>query len=91
MNFITKWVYTLAGKKLIEKLGIQEASMADTTVTTSTPWYKSKAKLAAIIAAVVAAIGPISTAVGHPIIIPNWVLEILGAIGLYGVRDAITK
>jgi hypothetical protein len=91
MNFMTKWMCTLVGKKIVAKLGIEEAEMADTTVTTSTPWYKSKAKLAAIIAAVVAAVGPISTAVGHPVIIPNWVIEILGAVGLYGIRDAIVK
>ncbi len=80
------WVYKLIGKEVVKKIGLEEGTMNDSTV-----WYKSKAKLAAIIGALVAAIGPISTAVGHPIVIPNWVLEILGAIGLYGVRDAIAK
>lgn len=89
MNFLTKWIYTIAGKEFLAKLGIKETTMADATVPDSTVWYKSKGKLAAIIGAIVAAIGPISTAVGHPIIIPNWVLEILGAIGLYGIRDSI--
>ena len=86
MNFITEWILKLAGKDAVNKLGLQEGTMND-----STPWYKSKAKLAAIIGAVLAAVGPISTAVGHPIVVPNWVLEILGAIGLYGVRDAIKQ
>ena len=63
--------------------------MSDGTTVESIPWYKSKTKLAAIITAIVAAIGPISTAIGHPIVVPNWLLEILGAIGLYSLRDAI--
>jgi hypothetical protein len=78
------WIYKIIGKEVVKDIGLQEGTMED-----STPWYKSKAKLAAIIGAIVAAIGPISAAVGHPIVIPNWVLQILGAIGLYGIRDSI--
>ncbi len=55
------------------------------------PWFKSKAKLAAIITAVVASIQPISTAFGHPYQVPLWVIELLTGIGIYGVRDAINK
>jgi hypothetical protein len=84
MNFINTWLIKIVGKKLADKIGLQEGSMNDSTV-----WYKSKGKLAAIIGAVLAAIGPVSTAIGHPIVIPTWVLEVLGAIGLYGIRDAI--
>lgn len=63
--------------------------MADETGVDSKPWYKSKAKIAAILGVLIAAVQPISTAFGHPFIVPNWILELLAGIGLYGVRDAI--
>lgn len=65
--------------------------MADIPVAEAKPWYKSKAKLAAIIGVILAAVTPISTAFGHPIVVPNWVLEFLAGVGLYGLRDAIQK
>ncbi len=55
------------------------------------PWYKSKAKIAAVVTVIVGAIQPLSTAFGHPIVIPNWVIEALIGLGIYGVRDAISK
>lgn len=53
------------------------------------PWYKSKAKLAAIVTVLVGAIQPISTAFGHPITVPDFVIQLLIGLGIYGVRDAI--
>lgn len=86
------WMYKLLGKITARKLDLTEGnSMADTPVTEVKPWYKSKAKLAAIVGVLVAAVQPISTAFGHPIAVPTWVLEFLGGVGLYGVRDAISK
>ena len=55
------------------------------------PWYKSKAKWAAIVMAVVACVQPVSTAFGHPVQVPLWVIEFLTGLGIYGVRDAINK
>lgn len=66
--------------------------MGDTTTTVETkPWYLSKAKVAAIIMAIVSSIQPISMAFGHPVQVPLWVIEFLTGLGLYGVRDAINK
>lgn len=53
------------------------------------PFWQSKAKMAAIITAVVASIQPISTAFGHPYQLPLWIIEFLMGVGLYGIRDAI--
>jgi len=66
--------------------------MGDTPeVEEKKPWYKSKAKLAAIVMAIVACVQPVSTAFGHPVQVPLWVIEFLTGLGLYGVRDAIKK
>ena len=61
----------------------------DVAVIADKPWYKSKAKLAAIVTALVACVQPVSTALGHPYQVPLWVIELLTGIGIYGVRDAI--
>ena len=53
------------------------------------PWYLSKAKLAAIVTVIVGAIQPISSAFGHPIVVPQFVIELLIGLGVYGIRDAI--
>ncbi len=49
----------------------------------------SKTKIIAIVGVLVAAITPISTAFGHPIVIPDWILKILASAGLWTLRDAI--
>lgn len=84
MNFIKKFMLKILGKQISNKLELEDGTMNDTKV-----WYKSKAKLSAIIGAVLIAVQQISTALGHPIIIPQWVLEILAAVGVYGIRDAM--
>ena len=53
--------------------------------------WKSKAFIAAAVTVIVGAVQPISTALGHPIEVPNWILEVLAGLGLYGIRDAIGK
>lgn len=53
------------------------------------PWFKSKAKLSAILTVIVGAIEPLSEALGHPIKIPSWIIQGLIGLGIYGVRDAI--
>lgn len=55
------------------------------------PWYKSKAKWAAIIMAIISCIQPVSASFGHPVQAPLWLIEFLTGLGLYGVRDAINK
>lgn len=49
-------------------------------------WYQSKSVWVAIVAAVLGAVQPISTAAGHPIVIPSWVYEVLAGFGLYSLR-----
>lgn len=52
------------------------------------PKWKSKTVWAAVIGAVLAAVQPVSAALGHPVTIPAWVFELLGGMGLYGLRSA---
>ena len=54
-------------------------------------WYKSKTFWTAVIAAVLGAVQPISAALGHPIEVPVWVYEVLGAFGLYALRSGVGK
>jgi hypothetical protein len=75
MNFIKNLIYKLIGKKV-----------GDETNEMTVP---SKTKLTAVIAVILAAIPPISLAWGHPIEIPDYVYKILGAAGLWTMRDAI--
>ena len=56
-----------------------------------TPWYKSKTKWASIMAGILAAVGPASTAMGHPVEVPEWVYPVLGGLGFWGLRDAVGK
>jgi hypothetical protein len=55
------------------------------------PMWKSKAVIAAVVTVIVGAIQPISTALGHPIVVPDWVVQVLAGIGIYGIRDAVGK
>lgn len=81
------WIERLIGKNIAQKLNLGD-NMTD--AIDSKPWYKSKTVLSAIIGVLLAAVQPISTAVGHPIVIPNWVFEILAGMGLYSLRTATT-
>ena len=63
---------------------------APKTVPAPIPWYKSKTILTAIVTVIVGAIGPISTAFGYPINIPEWVLSLLVGMGLYTARTSKT-
>lgn len=49
-------------------------------------FYQSRTFWIAVIGTVLGAIQPISTAIGKPIVIPMWVYEVLGALGLYTLR-----
>lgn len=57
----------------------------------SKPWYKSKGKWGAIILALFGVVQPISTAMGHPIQVPLWLVELVAGFTGYGIRDAIKK
>ena len=49
-------------------------------------WFESKTVWVAIVGAILGAIQPVSAAAGHPVIVPAWVYEVLGAFGIYGLR-----
>ena len=53
--------------------------------------FKSKTVWTAIIGGILAMVGPVSTALGHPVAVPEWVYGILGSFGLYSLRDGIGK
>lgn len=82
------WMYRLIGKMAANKLGLKGNTMADIT-DAQTPWYRRKTSWVAILGAILSAVGPVSVALGHPVVIPTWIYQILGAMGLYTLRDAI--
>lgn len=53
----------------------------------SKKWYQSKAIWSAILIAVLSCIEGVSVAFGKPIVPPNWLIGMLGAFGIYGIRD----
>lgn len=76
-----KLIATFVGKKIIKSLNLQEGTAMDT----KKPW-QSKAVWSAVLMAIIGAIQPISMALGHPISVPNWIIELLIGMGIYGVR-----
>jgi len=46
-------------------------------------WYKSKSVWTAILGVALGAVQPVSTALGHPVVIPTWAYEVLGGFGVY--------
>ncbi len=66
-----------------------DALVKDTPpVPSAIPWYKSKTIWSALIGVVLGAIQPVSAALGHPIVVPTWVFELLAGMGLYSLRTA---
>lgn len=78
------WMYRFAGREISMKLNLKEGQVD------SKKWYQSKTVWAAIVGVILGAVQPISSAFGHPIVVPSWVLEVLGGMGLYGLRTGST-
>ncbi len=76
-----KLVATIIGRKIVKKLDLQEASQME-----KKPIWKSKAVWSAVLMALVGAVQPISSALGHPVTVPNWIVEVLAGFGIYGIR-----
>lgn len=86
------WVYRLIGKQIAKKIKlVEEDNMADTDTTVSPPWYRKKTSWIAILGAILGAVQPVSAALGHPIVIPAWVFEVLAGLGLYTLRSAVSS
>ena len=67
-----------------------DANIVPTLPVETKKWYLSKSIWTAIIGSVLGAVQPISSAFGHPIVIPSWVFELLAGMGLYSLRTANT-
>jgi len=81
------WIFKLIGKNVASKLKLEDNNMA---YTSTIAWYKSRAIWTAIVTVIIGAVGPISTAFGHPVVIPPWILSLLTGVGIYTTRTATT-
>lgn len=75
MEFLKKLGLKLFGKKIIEN-GIEKSGV-------------SKTKLTAIVGVVIVAVETLSTAWGHPIVVPMYIKEFLAGVGLWTLREAV--
>lgn len=80
MNWLRNFFLKLALKRAVRKLGLKEG------IVENKRWYQSKTVLTAIVAAVLSIAQAVGTATGHPVVVPDWVYQILGAFGLYSLR-----
>lgn len=81
------WINKLIGKEIANKLKL-EGDMTDTPTTETKKWFKSRTIWAAIVTVILGAVGPVSTAFGHPVTIPTWLIDLLIGMGLYTARTA---
>ena len=54
-------------------------------------WYKSKTVWTAVVGVILGGVEPISTSLGYPIVVPQWVYYVLGSFGVYGLRAGVGK
>lgn len=73
------------GHKISNKIDLQEG------IVETKKWYQSKSIWVAVVAAVLSITQAVGNAIGHPIVIPSWVYEFLGAMGLYSLRTGVDK
>lgn len=85
MNWMPDWILKLFGKKIADKLDLQEGAMDGTK-----PWYQSKTILAAVVVGLIGIYNSVATAKKLPPI-PDWAFTILGAIGVYTRSTATDK
>ena len=78
------WLLKLIGKKVSDKIGLQEGTMEDTK-----KWWTSKGVWTGVVTFLLGAYSLVSVtvmpALGKPPLppIPDWVLTLLGAMGVY--------
>ena len=53
--------------------------------------WQSKTVWATIVFVIISGIEAISAAMGTPIVVPDWIKQILIGFGIYGIRDGIGK
>ena len=90
---LTAWMIEGAIRKdgLRRKMVLAEARKEIDKIMDGKSKWKSKAVWAAIVGVILGAVQPVSAVMGHPIEIPAWVYQVLGAFGLYAVRDGMGK
>ena len=90
---LKSWMIIGAIKKggLRRKIVLAEARKEVDKIMDSKTKWKSKTVWAAIVGVCLGAVQPISAALGHPVVVPAWVYEVLGAFGLYALRSGIGK
>lgn len=85
MNWIPDWLLRLFGRKIADKLDLQEGTLDGTK-----PWYQSKTIIASIVTAVMGLYLAIAPQFHWPTV-PEWLFTILGAIGVYSRVTADSK
>lgn len=83
---IPDWILRFAGRKVADKLDLQEADKMDATKK----WWMSKTVIAGILAGVIGIYNTVAPVKGLPAI-PEWVFTFLGAMGVYGRVTTDTK
>lgn len=86
------WLLKLIGKQVANKIGLEDGNMEETK-----KWYTSKGVWTGVVTFLLGAYSLVSVsimpALGKPPLpaIPDWVLTLLGAIGVYSRVTADTK
>jgi len=78
MEMIKNLLIRLFAKKVKNEVGVEK-------------WEASKTKLTAIVAVLITAIQVLGPAFGHPVTIPEDVYKVLGALGLWALKDGQGK
>lgn len=83
--WIPDFILKFFGRKVADKLDLQEDSKMDTK-----KWYQSKTIWTSVVGALIGIYAAVSAV--HPLPpIPEWVYTILASIGLYSLRTGETK
>lgn len=83
--WVPDWLLKLAGRKVADKLELQEDSKME-----SKPWWKSQTIWSAVVAGVIGVYNTVAPLKGLPPV-PEWVYTLLGAIGIHGRVTADAK
>lgn len=85
MNWIPDWILRIFGRKIADKINLQEGTLDNTK-----SWYQSKTIWAAVVAGLLGIYNSVGAAKGLPAV-PEWIYTLLGAIGVYSRVTADTK
>lgn len=86
MNWIPDWILKIFGRKIADKIGLQEGTLDNTK-----PWYTSKTVISTIVTGIIGVYLSLITSGVHLPVIPAWVITVLSAVGIYGRVTADAK